>query len=231
MNGLYETKVDRIKVGRKYLGIGSRLIGLNIKPKDNWVVHFELNGVPEKTDGVTWYKAINSMNNILERNGVENALSIAWITCNIRWMEQTPSQYHIVPLDYLLSISQKIGFVSDDSNPVEDAKEDMYRPPLIWGSHTWDYMGYDLSFETATLEGFKELANKVLVKLDKRLNPSRGCLDCYNHFKKNVLKLEKDVNTLEEAKRWLLDSHNEVNKLNNKRVFSMEDAKKRYGWK
>ena len=54
------------------------------------------------------------------------------------------------------------------------------------------------------------------------------CPKCREHYQKNIQDLPIQLNSRDELIQWLINIHNNVNKLNNKDILSYEDVKKVY---
>lgn len=95
--------------------------------------------------------------------------------------------------------------------------------PEIWGSHFWKTLEfitttYPKNPTTEDIQNYKSffiLFGKVL--------PCNQCSINYeNHL--DLFSLEKSLNSRQELIKFLIDLHNKVNKMNNKKVLSYEEA-------
>ena len=95
----------------------------------------------------------------------------------------------------------------------------------------WDFMGIHLAKDSYNWADFFAVILIIQKMLNNDQNPSIGCNECYIEFTKAVELLRKNhIYTPEEARKWLVDFHNYVNKRLNKPNFTFEAAAKKYLW-
>lgn len=98
--------------------------------------------------------------------------------------------------------------------------------PTIWGPPAWTLL-HSITLEypdCPTKENKTDMINFI-----NALGQVLPCNQCKNHFKDN-LKMHPLTNTILSSKtelaKWMIDMHNDVNKINDKEVLSYEDALK-----
>lgn len=91
--------------------------------------------------------------------------------------------------------------------------------PNIWGPKAWFFIhNIALTYTPKDRDKFKIFFST--------LGDVLPCTVCRNHYKENLVnaELEKGLNSNIDLFRWTVDMHNKVNKLQNKRVISYEEA-------
>ena len=96
--------------------------------------------------------------------------------------------------------------------------------PEIWGPEAWFFL-HSITFnypgDPTTEE--KEGVKKFFESLEYAL-PCGACKHNYKiHLKNNPLTDDKLTNT-ETLSRWLVDIHNEVNKIHGKKIYTYDEA-------
>ena len=95
----------------------------------------------------------------------------------------------------------------------------------IWGPSAWLFL-HSVTFQypeeptMADKENYKRFFNSL-----QNILP---CPKCREHYQKNIQDLPIQLNSRDELIQWLINIHNNVNKLNNKDILSYEDVKKVY---
>jgi len=93
--------------------------------------------------------------------------------------------------------------------------------PTIWGRQAWHFIHMvALSYPDSPTEENKESYLKFFESLQQTL----PCNVCGVHFKENMGKNPPRLGSRKELFEWTVDIHNKVNKKNQKRVLSYEDA-------
>ena len=211
--------------------IGQCLVRSDRRPKKNWVVSFMLNGFEYETEGGSWQRSMGSLSVYLKENKFDKAELIAASTCNLAWLKESEEANRLISADELEQVTVPVEGISTEHIATKEVKEESNYIGLDqWGASTWDYMGWDLSFETTTVKSFRELLTIILNKLHPDKHPSRGCIECWNHFKEAIGKYDVSVRTVGQAKAWLNDTHNIVNKMNDKKEYTYKEASNKYGW-
>lgn len=101
----------------------------------------------------------------------------------------------------------------------------MYSLAKSWGPYAW------YTFHTISFSYDKKLENKYryFFELIKTLIP---CHICQRHYISYVSRKGQKINenciNMEKISRWLVNMHNNVNKLNRKRIYKYNDAKNFY---
>jgi len=198
--------------------------------EDYWSVKFVLNGVPYETPKGRWKESIELMRDVLIVNGVKDAELIAGTSCNYDWLIKSKKENQLVDPETLLNSSELVNLTITQGVVTVEKEEREFKSPDFWGAIDWQYMGMELGFDDVTVSSFKSLINREARKLNPALNPSRGCETCYGHWLEAIKGYNHTVTTVDGARKWLWETHNEVNKREGKEIFSWDDAVKQYGW-
>ena len=99
--------------------------------------------------------------------------------------------------------------------------------PNVWGPHAWIFL------HTITLNypnNPSELDKLEIMNFFHNLPTILPCQTCALHFKENLKKypISKHFHSKKDLVQWLIDMHNEVNKLNNKKIYSYEEVNNYY---
>ena len=95
----------------------------------------------------------------------------------------------------------------------------------IWGPSAWLFL-HAVTFqypEEPTMvdkKNYKQFFNSL-----QNILP---CPKCREHYQENIKEIPIQLNSRDELIQWLINIHNNVNKLNNKDILSYEDVKKVY---
>ncbi len=96
--------------------------------------------------------------------------------------------------------------------------------PSIWGPHGWKFMHFiAMAYPLEPTDIEKENYKNFFTSLGDVL----PCKMCSEHYKKNLLKYPLTDKVLENKVNltfWTIDIHNEVNAINNKKIYSYDDA-------
>ena len=99
--------------------------------------------------------------------------------------------------------------------------------PEIWGPSAWTFL-HTITLNYPTNPNDEDKSNhKLFFNNLKTIIP---CEKCAIHYKENLNKypLEAALESKELLVKWLIDIHNEVNKKNNKKIYSYEEVNKIY---
>lgn len=96
--------------------------------------------------------------------------------------------------------------------------------PLVWGPHGWIFLhSITLAYPDCPNKADKEAIKTFFT----HLGPILPCDKCRHNFDNHLKKYpltEKILCSRESLVRWLIDIHNEVNKLNGKPTLSYEEV-------
>ncbi len=101
-----------------------------------------------------------------------------------------------------------------------------------WAPLTW-YMFHKLAYDyhTSINANDQEKRKESFLKFFQSMRTIIPCKTCRNHFIENTnmeeYKIEENM-TPEKIFSWTVRLHNLVNKMHNKKIYSVEDAKKLY---
>jgi hypothetical protein len=91
----------------------------------------------------------------------------------------------------------------------------------LWGKEAWRFIHYvALNYPDQPTEKEKE----PYIAFLKSIPDILPCPICGIHFADNMKKYPPKMNSRKEFFEWTVDIHNEVNKSNNKKVLSYEEA-------
>ncbi len=93
--------------------------------------------------------------------------------------------------------------------------------PKIWGRQAWHFIHMvALSYPDNPTEEDK----KNYLRFFQSLSHALPCPVCGEHFKQNMDKSPPRLDSRKELFEWTVDIHNEVNKMNQKKVLSYDQA-------
>ena len=99
--------------------------------------------------------------------------------------------------------------------------------PEIWGPHAWQFLhSITLSYpDNPTLEDKNNHA-----QFFNSIQNILPCQSCRDHYTQNLqdLPIEQHLDNKESLFRWLVDIHNRVNVMNNKREYSYDEVTELY---
>lgn len=100
--------------------------------------------------------------------------------------------------------------------------------PEIWGPAGWIFLHcITLNYPNNPTEEDKKNFRNFFINLQDVL----PCAKCRQNYKNHLMKFpltEKELYTRSSLAKWLIDLHNEVNKLNGKEVFTYQKAVNEY---
>jgi len=105
--------------------------------------------------------------------------------------------------------------------------------PNIWGEKAWFFLH---SITLSLPEKIPENLQKDIYIYFSLLQKLLPCPYCKDNYKKHLVKypLNNRLKTKKDVVSWLVDIHNEVNKMNNKSIMSYKDVityyKNEYGF-
>jgi len=95
--------------------------------------------------------------------------------------------------------------------------------PTVWGPHAWIYLhSITLAYPEEPTDTDKKNYKDFFTSIQYTL----PCKKCQNHY---VIHLQEDpvenhLHTKEQLVKWLINIHNKVNKINNKKELTYEEA-------
>ena len=99
--------------------------------------------------------------------------------------------------------------------------------PKKWGPPGWKFL-HSITFEYP--EKPTNLDKEKYYTFFNSLKNVLPCPNCRIHYGQNLEKYPIKLETREELIHWLIDIHNEVNKLTGKRIYSYEEVYKEYDY-
>jgi hypothetical protein len=197
------------------------------KPSKGWRVVLPVNGQSIYIEGVTPADVYNRSLLTLRNNGVNISPADLWTSLNIQWMERTPDKHHMVPLRDLLMVAR---VRTPGVQVVADSRRRSYKPES-WGKYAWGWLNLFLAREDFHFRDFLTQLLYVVDILNPDTNPEIGCAECYRDFRILVEDYKKNPGfTREDARKWLVDAHNSVNRKLGKKELNYEQASKAAFW-
>ena len=98
----------------------------------------------------------------------------------------------------------------------------------IWGPSAWLFL-HSITLNYPENPSYDDKINHK--EFFERMGYILPCEKCRKHYKENLIKKPLNMNVLQNKKNlvsWLIDVHNEVNKLNNKRTYTYDEVIKIY---
>jgi len=95
--------------------------------------------------------------------------------------------------------------------------------PEIWGPKAWFFIhNIALTYPRNPNINDKQMYKNFFINLGNVL----PCSVCKVHYKENLIESELDIglNSNIDLFKWTVDIHNKVNKQNNKKIFTYEEA-------
>lgn len=222
----FSASVDTVvgKDGKRYSIEGS-LIPTGRRPSGGYRFQLTIAGHTASSPASTAREAFAEASRLLSTNGVEVSARDLWLNLNIQWLQRLDEKYHVVRLADLLEVAS-----GNDPSPAPH-KNRANVGPKTWGSKGWGMLQMYLAQDVYEYGTFVGLATELSKWVNPEVNPSIGCADCYIHFTGALDRLRrKALYTQVEARKWLVDTMNAVNKQNGKPVWSFENAAKANHW-
>ena len=94
-----------------------------------------------------------------------------------------------------------------------------------WGPHSWYFLHF-VSFHYPLKPSNQDKQNYF--NFFNSLKHVLPCNKCKEHYKENSIELKNNLNSKDDLVKWLIDLHNEVNKKNNKKIWSYSDVYNKY---
>ena len=95
----------------------------------------------------------------------------------------------------------------------------------IWGPPAWIFL-HTITFNYPNNPSEQDKQNYY--NFFDSLKYVLPCDKCKKHYKENSRDLKDNLNSRDDLVKWLIDIHNEVNKSNNKRIYSYEEVNNIY---
>ena len=200
------------------------------KPPGGWVFQLTVKGVPMTVRGTTARDTMAKARHIKVINGEDFNVRGFWVAANLQWMRALPSSKHLVPFSDLEAYASTIN-VEDPSAPVPPTEPDIFSPE-VWGHIGWKWLSLTLARDkydpVALITAFAD----VVDMLDEKANPTLGCKECHIEASKELSRLRQyPPETKKEAREWLWEFHNSVNRRLGKPTISFTQAAKFNNWK
>lgn len=195
------------------------------KPNGGWIISFVVNGIPMSVAGTTAAEAIGKERKIIVDNRLEEQWDEdeAWRQANLQWLNATNPKYHRVDIAELLGTAKK------EPEPEPDDRE---YPPSHWGSIAWKWLGLVLAGNRYDAAKFITSFRQVVDLMNPAINPALGCRECHAEASKKLAQLQASPpKTIGDARRFLFEFHNEVNKRIDKEVITFEQAETINFWR
>ena len=93
--------------------------------------------------------------------------------------------------------------------------------PNIWGPAGWTFL-HSVTFKYP--ENPSDLEKQKYYNFFNSLKNVLPCPTCQEHYENNFEKIPIRLENREELIEWLIDLHNEVNRMNGKRVYTYDEV-------
>jgi len=214
---LYTTVHQTITGPRGNWPVKSVLLESGARPVSGWKVSLPVKGQSVDIPGRNPDEVFKNAKIILERNGEDFTELDLWLNLNIIWLYGTPEKHHKVRLSDLMLLAR----------PGAVAADPMVKKytPMQWGAVGWNWMGLYLAKRDYSFREFLFQVRVVLDMLNPDTNPTLGCVECFREFSRAVDLLSNNPQWSQmEARRWLFNAHNDVNRRKEKPVLTWEQA-------
>lgn len=93
--------------------------------------------------------------------------------------------------------------------------------PNVWGPAGWTFL-HSVTFKYP--ENPSDLEKQKYYNFFNSLKNVLPCPTCQEHYRDNFEKIPIRLENREELIEWLIDLHNEVNRMNGKRVYTYDEV-------
>lgn len=93
--------------------------------------------------------------------------------------------------------------------------------PNIWGPPAWKFL-HTITFQYP--ESPTDLDKQKYYTFFNSLKNVLPCPNCKEHYSENFENISIRLESREDLIEWLIDIHNEVNKKNNKRIYTYKEV-------
>ena len=93
--------------------------------------------------------------------------------------------------------------------------------PNIWGPGAWTFL-HSITFQYP--ESPSDMEKQKYYVFFNSLKNVLPCPVCRGHYETNLENLPIRLDTRQELIEWLIDVHNEINIMNNKKVYSYDEV-------
>tara|TARA_B100001123_G_C15337334_1_gene1033342 strand:+ start:5479 stop:5886 length:408 start_codon:yes stop_codon:yes gene_type:complete len=97
--------------------------------------------------------------------------------------------------------------------------------PNIWGPAGWIFL-HSITFNYPENPNYDE--KQIYQNFFENLKFVLPCPNCQKHYAENIRKHPIRLDTRKELIEWLIDIHNEVNIINNKKTYSYQEVYQKY---
>ena len=95
----------------------------------------------------------------------------------------------------------------------------------IWGPQAWTFL-HTITFNYPEEPSQRDKHN--FFNFFNSLKHVLPCEKCKKHYEVNSTHLENSLNTREDLVKWLIDIHNDVNKKNDKKIYTYSEVHNEY---
>lgn len=203
------------------------LVHPQVRPRRGWDVVLVINGSVTRVTGQSPKAVFLAAKRALSINQAEFTDIDLWLNLNIQWLDRLPpGKPRIVDIDRLLEIA--------NGKTREDIPKEVRRrsyTPDDWGAKGWAMVQMYLAKDTYSYSTFLFLVKELQDWVNPSSNPSIGCGDCFKHFTPAVTRLiSRPLHSQDEARNWLIEVMNDVNRRKNRRQLTKEEAYKINFW-
>lgn len=195
------------------------------KPPGGWGVQIDFNGQRVELTGTKPTDVYNRVVLLYTTHGQQPPpANVVWLNLNILWVGATSPNFCYTTVADLMAVSGEEYQKRNDPNSGATG-------PSVWGSRGWNFMGLVLAKDNYSWDHFYGIVEFILDMLNPATNPTIGCIECFRNFSIEVAALrESPKYTRQEARRWLVDTHNKANARLGKKVLSFDEASRVNYW-
>lgn len=191
-------------------------------PRGGWWANIPVAGHVERVSGVSANDVFRKARALIDRNGAGLTDVNLWLNLNLQWLD--PSRVlkpHMHPVAH-----EALMLVASGNAPQEPAHvSKSVSSPKEWGAKGWGMLQMELAQKEFDNDFFILLATRLGRWVNPDINPQLGCADCYRHYVQALHTLRsKASHTQDEARHWLFDLMNAVNRQNGRRELTFAEA-------
>lgn len=205
--------------------IDGPLVEMRNRGRGGWRVSIPVKGHVHAIDGQSPQEVFRQASALLKTNGLVIRDIDLWFNLNKQWIERSIAKRQPVTMANLMDAA--VG----NNTPASHAKGRQNVPPAVWGRKGWGMLQQYLAKDAYDYQVFLMLATELSTWVDPDVSPATGCSECFQHYSIVLAKLRKTpLYSQREAREWLVDAMNRVNKLKGARQFTYEKAAQENYW-
>ena len=185
-----------------------------------WGLNIEVKGIVTRVHGSDPYEVVNNIKAVYNENNVDIEMTTIWYNCNIEWATRTSINNLKASLQTLLYINS-----NKDESPVTVTRVATIQNQ---GAKLWGGLQAYLTISEEDFIG--SFVNYYINMVRDWLYSNVGCKECAKHLDDNIEGVDFTLITRDEAREWVFNTMNAINKLKNKPVLTKDKAYKLNYW-